>query len=152
MRGVRVDDKLLADAESNYDATISDLEDRAQAYADQFHSSVIVPFCDRHNLRFFSGMGVFFFEAPGGKNFDDPEAELRNWGMAKGVAELSAHPTQFETSRWVLACDDDELPYFLRTFAEIYRLLNLDFMGGDLGYWVNDYVPATFPRQPNVAT
>jgi hypothetical protein len=72
--------------------------------------------------------------------------------MAKGIAELSAHPTQFETSRWVLTCDDDEIPYFLQTFSEIYRLLNLDFMGLQLGNWVNDFVPATFPRQPNVAT
>jgi len=147
MKGIKVDALLIADAEDNLEATLSDLEDRAQLYADQFHSSVIRPFCNRHNLRFWSGMGAYFFEAPGGKHFDDPEAELRAWGMAKGIAELSSHPTQFETSRWVLTCDDDEIPCFLQTFSEIYRLLNLDFMGGHLGYWVNDFIPATFPRQ-----
>jgi hypothetical protein len=147
VKGIRVDEQLLANAESNYEEFQSAAQDRAQLYADQFWSSVIIPFCNRHNLRFWSGNGVFSFEAPGGKNFDDPESEFRNWGMAKGIAELSSHPTQFETSRWVLTCDDDEVPDFLQTFAEIYRLLNLDFMGGHLGYWVNDYIPATFPRQ-----
>jgi hypothetical protein len=143
---------LLADAESSYEEFQSSQQDRAQLYADQFWSSVIIPFCNRHNLRFWSGNGVFFFEAPGGKNFDDAETELTNWGMATGNVVLSAHPTRFEATHWVLTCDDDEVPYFLRTFSEIYRLLSLDFMGGDLGCWVKDFVPATFPRQPNVAT
>ena len=149
MKGVKVDAQLLADAESNYEEFLSAQQDRAQLYADCFWSSVIIPFCNRHNLRFWSGMGAFFFEAPSGKHFDEPEREFRQWGEAKGITELSAHPTQFETSRWVLTCDDDELPEFLVTFAEIYRLLELEFMGGQLGYWVNDFVPATFPRQPN---
>ncbi len=146
MKGVRVDDQLLAYAESNYDETLSDLDDRAQAYADQFHSQVIVPFCNRHNLRFWSGNGVWFFEAPNGKKtFEDPEKELIAWGMATGNTTLSAHPTRFGEHQWVLTCGDDEVPEFFHNLSEIHRLLNLDFMGGCLGFLIDDHKPSTFP-------
>ncbi len=143
MKGIRVDEKLLADAEAYYEETISSLEDRAQAYANQFHSSVIVPFCDRHNLRFWSGNGVWFFEAPNGKRtFDDPESEKVRWGIATGNAVLSNHPTRFEGTHWVLTCDP---PEFLCVFSKIQDLLRSTFMGGCLGFWINDHKPATFP-------
>ena len=148
MRGIRVDSKLLCDAEDNYDETISCLDDRAQVYADQFHSSVIVPFCNRHNLRFWSGNGVWFFEAPGekGRTFLDPEEEIIRWGRDTGNARL-VEPQCFqqETPSWVMTCGDDELPEFLYNYSEIDRLLNLDFMGESLGYWVGDHKPSTFP-------
>ncbi len=148
MRGIRVDSKLLADAESNYEATISDLDDRAQAYADQFHSSVIVPFCNRHNLRFWSGNGVWFFETPGGKkSFEDPEEEILRWGISTGNAELRDDPRCPSGRSWVMTCDSDDLPEFFYNYSEIHRMLNLNFMSGCLGYWINDHKPATFPTR-----
>jgi hypothetical protein len=152
MNGIRVDSKLLEHAESNYVEIIDSLDDQAQVYADQFHSQVIVPFCNRHNLRFWSGNGIWFFEAPGGKNFDDPEQLILDWATLTGHAEYKDDCRSVCGKSWQLTCGEDEYPEFFYIFSEIQRLLEKEFMGGHLGYWVNDFVPATFPRQPNGAT
>ena len=146
MRGVKVDEQLLADAESNYDECLSSLDDRAQVYADQFHSSVIVPFCNRHNLRFWSGNGVWFFEAPSGKKtFEDPEDEILRWGIASGNAEYKEDPRAISGKSWRMMAD--EPPEFLYILSEIHRLLMQPFMGGCLGFWINDHKPSTFPTR-----
>jgi hypothetical protein len=147
MRGIRVDEQLLANALSSYEETLSSLDDRASAYADQFHSSVIVPFCNRHNLRFWSGNGVWFFEAPGGKTFDDPKGEILDWATLTDHAVYRDMPSSVSGKGWVVTCGEDEYPEFFYNYLEIEKLLNLEFMGGCLGYWINDFVPSTFPRQ-----
>jgi hypothetical protein len=149
MKGIRVDSELLANAESNYVEIIDCLDDQAQAYADQFHSQVIVPFCDRHNLRFWSGNGVWYFEAPGtkGRTFLDPQEEILRWGQDTGNAVMKDDSHSVSGRSWVMTCGDEKLPEFLYNYSEIDRLLNLDFMGGSLGYWVADHKPSTFPNR-----
>lgn len=144
MRGIIVDSKLLADAESYYDETLNYLDNRAQAYADQFHVSVIVPFCNRHNLRFWSGNGTWFFETPGGRNLD-PEGVGVRWGIATGNARLTEPVGRDEIPHWVLVCGEEDLPNFIFSLREIDRLLALPFMSGCLGYWITDFRPSTFP-------
>jgi hypothetical protein len=152
MKGIRVDGQLIADAEAKYEEMLKNLEARAELYADQFWSSVIIPFCNRHNLRFWSGNGVWFFEAPGGKTFDDPEQLILDWATLTGHAEYKDDCRSVCGKSWQLTCGEDVYPEFFYTYSEIERMLNKEFMGGHLGYWVNDFVPAEFPRQPNAAT
>jgi hypothetical protein len=140
-----VDSHLLANAESNYAETIDSLDNRAQQYANQFHVSVIVPFCNQHNLRFWSGNGTWFFETPGGKNLDPEDVGVR-WGIATGNARLTEPVCQDELPRWVLACGEADLPDFIFSLQEIERLLSLPFMSGCLGYWITDFKPSTFPE------
>ena len=139
---------LLATAEEQYTATQEKMETVAQAYADNFHRSVIEPFCDEHNLRFWSGNGTWFFETPGGKNLDPDDVGVR-WGVATGNARLTEPVCRDEIPHWVLVCDDEDLPDFIYNLREIDRLLTLDFIGGCLGYWICDFRPSSFrPEVP----
>jgi hypothetical protein len=115
--------------------TLDRVNDLGDDYAQQFHREILTPFCERHNLRFWSGNGSWFFESPTGMRIEADGSTLY-WARATGNASRK------NTVGWgnvlTLDCSEEDLPEFFRNLRAIENLLSEDFLGGCLGYWVND--------------
>ncbi len=102
-------------------------------YADAFHAEVMVPFCDKYNLRFWSGNGDWWWESPAGYILK-AEGTTMKWAIASDNAW-----THGDGTGWHLGIQREEMPEFFRLLNEIDDLLHGDYYGGCFGYWVNDY-------------
>ena len=131
----------LESAEAWFNWTTDRIEVLAQANADGFRRAVLQPFCERHNLRFWSGMGTWFFESAGAVKLEDPDDLIEQWAISAGHAELRENPRFLSGQGWVVTCDDSEIPEFFLKLRAIHEFLSRDYMGGCFGYWVSDYCP-----------
>lgn len=59
----------VSSIEKNLQFLKENFDRQIQALADQVRAEVIIPLCQKHNLQFTSGMGVYFF-SQGRKTFD----------------------------------------------------------------------------------
>ena len=57
----------ITDIETCIPVWDAQLDDMLTRIGDAIRREVIVPFCDRHRLRYVQGMGTWLFEAPSGR-------------------------------------------------------------------------------------
>ena len=129
---VGMDGQKLEAAGTALAKTIEAADKLAEAYADQFHEAVIVPFCIRHKLSFWSGNGDWWFEPPKGGRLD-LEYMAQKWAIPTGNARLVEGP---RCALWEITASRDEMPPFFQSMWELEDLLNIELLGSPLGYWV----------------
>jgi hypothetical protein len=103
-----------------------------------FEKQVLRPFCDRHNLRFGSGMGVFGFCTPNGTVLPSPSELAEHYesvtGQVKFVNDVGRGPQRFQGEGY-----RDWEPDFFQTYRDVWALLEQDFGNFTTGYSVDDY-------------
>ncbi|GAF71600.1 unnamed protein product, partial [marine sediment metagenome] len=129
------DEQLLETAGNELAKTISATDTLAETYAEQFYREIIVPFCRRHKLSFWSGNGDWWFSPPRGRQLDLDAATLK-WAVATGNAKLVEGP---RCPFWEVTASTEEMPTFLRELWKIEELLNIILLGSPLGYWVPSF-------------
>lgn len=98
----------LCDALDDFDASVKSI-------AETYYAEVITPFCEKHNLKFWSGMGHYFFERLDiNENIIDDAV----------LAYLCTH-------------DEEDADYaFWLELGDIYTVLNKELFDGVFGYYV----------------
>ncbi|MBD3262036.1 MAG: hypothetical protein GF334_10300 [Candidatus Altiarchaeales archaeon] len=122
--------KRLEEAEENY-------LDAIQGVADELRKRMVIPFCNKHNLKFTSGMGTFSFEDDQGRLVDPSPEEL--WDNEKGYHR--------HTGRYFLKTEygGPKIPGSSGICKALNIGLNLHPTG--LGAWIDDYTPPGFPQE-----
>jgi hypothetical protein len=94
-----------------------DYASRIQELANKFRKEILIPFCNKNKMKFYSNMGTFFFER-NGKNLDRPQEERKR----------SMPNFRYNSAAWA-------------TYCNIYKVLeiSLDYGNNNFGHWINGY-------------
>lgn len=116
----------------------SRMEQTFSHHVDLFERKVLQPFCDRHNLRFGSGMGQFGFCTPNGTVLPEPwlliERYENDTGQVKFVNDIGRGPQRHRSEDY-----RDWEPSFFQTYRDVWALLEQDFGNFVTGFSCNDY-------------
>ena len=123
----------------NHGEKVSDSMEKAfSLHVEVFEEKVLRPFCDRHNLRFGSGMGVFGFCTPNGEVLPEPCELIEQYenvtGQVKFVNDIGRGPSRFQSEN-----HRDWEPGFFQVYRDVWELLEQDFGNFTTGFSANDY-------------
>lgn len=104
---------------TKYTSTLYELmnafDDKISDIALNYRVNVIGPFCEKYNLKFYSGNGTYFFERlDTGENIDDDDL------------------LAYYCSDW--REDDNEVQLFWEELGDIYTVLNVEIYDTKFGY------------------
>lgn len=125
--------KLIESALKLKEAAENEARDVLGKYAEEFHADVLVPFCDKYKLRFWSGNGDWWWESPAGYMLKAEGTTLK-WSIAAGHAW-----TRGDGTGWTLGIQREDMPEFFRLLNEIDDILHSEYYGGCFGFWVDGY-------------
>jgi hypothetical protein len=127
---------------TNHGEKIADRMEKAfSLHVDVFEKKVLQPFCDRHNLRFGSGMGQFGFCTPNGTVLLEPWELVERYEKDTFQVEFFNDPqyiTNGPQRRRGKGYRDWE-PSFFQVYRDVWALLEQDFGNYTTGFSANDY-------------
>jgi len=130
------------DKVQNHGERIADRMEKAfDSHVQYFEKNVLQPFCDEHNLRFSSAMGIFGFCTPGGKVLEDPRDMTEQHENVTGQIRFVSDPRYRDRGpqRRQSAEYRDWEPTFHVTYHRVWELLEQEFGNNRVGFSANDY-------------
>jgi len=119
--------------EKRLEALYAIYEEGVQVIADEVREKYLVPFCDKHGLRFVSGMGRWFFIDKDGTHLDEAEEDI---DPASNFGSTSYRPLGY------LHSGMETRRYHCKRLLGLLHLVPDGSRNSDIGDWIGDYTPA----------